>query len=152
MPNCGLTLALHRHFWKVRAGRSCEGALPNYASLPGSLCKMLYDRPLADLYEEPSPPSDVRPQKRRLRRQRIIETAVPCALIAGVLTALIFTVGHVGANARYVERAKAKRAAMTRASMLQLLSEHVLTVEAANPAIARLRTSAWATNRLLGCA
>ena len=45
-------------------------------------------------------PSDLGTQKRRLRRQRFMETALPCAIIAALVVAAVFTVGHVGANAR----------------------------------------------------
>ena len=57
------------------------------------------------------PPSDLQTQKRRLRRQRMIETALPCALVAALLVAAAFTVGHVGAKARAMERARHARAA-----------------------------------------
>ena len=45
-------------------------------------------------------PSDLGTQKRRLRRQRFLETVLPCAIIAALVVAAVFTVGHVGANAR----------------------------------------------------
>ena len=41
-------------------------------------------------------PSDLGTQKRRLRRQRILETALPCAIVSALLVAAVFTVGHVG--------------------------------------------------------
>jgi len=37
---------------------------------------------------------------RRLARYRAMQTAVPCALVAGMLMAIIFTVGHTGTIAR----------------------------------------------------
>ena len=39
-------------------------------------------------------------QKRRLNRQRLLETALPCSLIAAILVAGLFTVGHMGQKAR----------------------------------------------------
>lgn len=62
-------------------------------------------------------PSDLGTQKRRLRRQRMIEMAIPCAIVAALLVAAVFTVGHIGANAREAERSH------MRAQML-LASEH----------------------------
>ena len=37
---------------------------------------------------------------RRLARYRLMQTAVPCALVAGMLMAIVFTVGHTGTIAR----------------------------------------------------
>ena len=39
---------------------------------------------------------DLGTQRRRLRRQRLIETALPCALVAALLIAGVFTIGHLG--------------------------------------------------------
>ena len=63
-------------------------------------------------------PSDLLTQKRRLRRQRMLELALPCAIIAALLVACVFTVGHVGAQARFEARARAARAQTMLASSL----------------------------------
>ena len=54
-------------------------------------------------------PSDLGTQKRRLRRQRILETALPCAIVSALLVAAVFTVGHVGVKARAMARARAAK-------------------------------------------
>ena len=40
--------------------------------------------------------SDQWTQRRRSRRQRLLETALPCALVAALLITALFTVGHMG--------------------------------------------------------
>ena len=74
-------------------------------------------------------PSDMGTQKRRMRRQRILETALPCAIIAALLVAAVFTVGHVGAQARARERARASRATLLASEMggvMQLSANSIL--------------------------
>ncbi len=58
---------------------------------------------LLPVEEEPPVPGQ-RSSKRRLVRHRLMQTAVPCALLAGVLVAIVFTVGHTGTTARRVAR------------------------------------------------
>ena len=83
--------------------------------LPSSLGRLppatRYDRyeytPLleTDQFEaEPVAEGSVRPQARRQRRNRMLQTALPCALLAGVLVTLFFVVGHVGLDARTAKR------------------------------------------------
>ena len=68
-------------------------------------------------------------QKRRLRRQRFLETALPCALIAALLVAAVFTVGHVGAQTRNAARLRAARStAMLEAEGATALSSSSTTL------------------------
>ena len=69
-------------------------------------------------YDAPAPGE--RNGRRRMRRQRLLETALPCVLLAGVIVALLFTVGHLGASARNM--ARRSRLMMAKANMV-LLSE-----------------------------
>lgn len=45
-------------------------------------------------------PESMRSGRRRLRRERMLQTAVPCAVVAGIVVALMFTVGQIGTKAR----------------------------------------------------
>jgi cell division protein FtsN len=45
-------------------------------------------------------PSDRLTQKRRMRRQRILEIALPCAIIAALIITMFCTVSHASARAR----------------------------------------------------
>ena len=45
-------------------------------------------------------PQDMRPTYRRTRHNRMLATALPCALVAAIVIAFFFTVGHAGFNAR----------------------------------------------------
>ena len=69
-------------------------------------------------------PSDLGTQKRRLRRQRFMETALPCAIIAALVVAAVFTVGHVGANARAsIEHTRLLKAQMMPDPRMQLTTQ-----------------------------
>ncbi len=81
-----------------------------------------------------APPLGLRPSKRRMRRQRLLETALPCVLITGILIALLFTVGHLGASARSSFRNMARRSLMSKLSMLQLSDEQRVVAPADAPA------------------
>ena len=79
----------------ARAGAACAVAHPlaNWLAL-------IMSSSYGSFRDFDSPQPQLRPQKRRLRQQRLLETALPCVLIIGVVVALFFTVGRIGVNAR----------------------------------------------------
>ncbi|KAL1526490.1 hypothetical protein AB1Y20_015200 [Prymnesium parvum] len=55
------------------------------------------------------PPSDLETQRKRTKRQRLIELALPCALFSALLIAVFFSTGHQEASRRLMARAMATR-------------------------------------------
>ena len=57
-----------------------------------------------------SPPSDLETQRKRTKRQRFLELALPCAFFAALVIAAFFSTGHQEASRRFM----AARAMATR--------------------------------------
>ena len=57
-----------------------------------------------------SPPSDLETQRKRTKRQRFLELALPCAFFAALVIAAFFSTGHQEASRRFM----AARAMVTR--------------------------------------